>query len=132
MPLRERIGRTDGLIDGCAAVRADGLGDRDGGRQRDNEIEVRAKGLPPSDKSPEKQKSGSMARLTLTAKNPGLPGVEGVLTPCGALKHAWKPARKSDKKKLQILFISSALLYIVTSRESGGLICQMEWMQRFE
>ena len=33
MQLRERIERTDGLIDGCAAVRADGRGDRDGGRK---------------------------------------------------------------------------------------------------
>ena len=37
-PLRERIERTDGLIDGCAAVRAHGRGDCHRGRQRDNEI----------------------------------------------------------------------------------------------
>jgi len=34
-PLRERIEGTDGLIDGCVAVRADGGGDRDcGGKGR--------------------------------------------------------------------------------------------------
>ncbi len=38
-PLRERIEGTDGLIDGCAAVRAHGRGDRHRGRQIDNEIE---------------------------------------------------------------------------------------------
>lgn len=31
LPLRERIERTDGRIDGCVAVRADGRGDTDGG-----------------------------------------------------------------------------------------------------
>ena len=31
-PLRERIEKTDRLIDGCAAVRAHGRGDRDSGR----------------------------------------------------------------------------------------------------
>ena len=38
LPLRGRIEGTDGLIDGCAALRADGRGDRHRGRQRDNEI----------------------------------------------------------------------------------------------
>ena len=33
-PLLERIEKTDRLIDGCAAVRAHGRGDRDSGRER--------------------------------------------------------------------------------------------------